>query len=52
MNGYMENINYFINNGKLYVYKPFQVYSIFGEEEYFKDTDFEFLIAHQPVITD
>ncbi len=48
MEGYMENLNYYIDSNKLYVYKPFQVYSIFGEEEFFKDSDFEFLIAHQP----
>ena len=48
MEGYTENLNYYIKEGKLYIYKPFQVYSILGEEEYYKDSDFEFLIAHQP----
>ena len=52
MNGYMENLNYFIKDSKLYIYKPFQVYSIFGEEDFYKDSDFEFLIAHEPVLED
>ena len=52
MNGYMENLNYFIKDSKLYIYKPFQVYSVLGEEDYFKDSDFEFLIAHEPVLED
>ncbi len=52
LNGYMENINYYIDSSKLYVYKPFQVYSILGEEDYYKDSDFEFLIAQEPIDTD
>ncbi len=42
---YMDDIHYYIKEGKLYIYKEFVVYSIFGEEYYFKDKDFVFYIA-------
>lgn len=41
---YLEKNAYYVDSGKLYVYKPFVFESIFGEEEYFKDEDFIFLI--------
>ena len=41
---YMDNISYYIDNGKLVVFKPFEVYSIFGEEDYFSEQDFKFTI--------
>lgn len=42
---YMDNINYYIKDGKLYVYREFQFYSIFGEEEFFTEEDFLFYIT-------
>lgn len=45
---YLEDVNYYVKDGKLIVFKPFIFYSIFGEENYFKDSDFEFEIATAP----
>lgn len=45
---YLENIVYYVKEGKLIAYKPFTFYSLFGEENYFKDSDFEFTIATAP----
>lgn len=42
---YLDNISYYIDRGKLVVYKPFVFNSIFGEEKYFKESDFKFIIA-------
>lgn len=39
---YLEDINYYIKDGKLVVYKPFIYSSIFGEEEYFTEDSFIF----------
>lgn len=46
---YSKGIAYYISAGKLYVYKPFVFASIFGEEEYFKDKHFVFLITEKPI---
>ena len=46
---YSKGIAYYISAGKLYVYKPFVFASIFGEEEYFKDEHFVFLITEKPI---
>ncbi len=46
---YADGIAYYISGGKLYVYKPFVFASIFGEEEYFKDKHFQFLITEKPL---
>ena len=46
---YMDDIAYYISGGKLYVYKPFVFATIFGEEEYFKDEHFVFLITEKPI---
>ena len=46
---YSKGIAYYISAGKLYVYKPFVFASIFGEEEYFKDEHFLFLITEKPI---
>jgi len=46
---YTKGIAYYISDGKLYVYKPFVFASIFGEEEYFKDKHFVFLITEKPI---
>ena len=42
---YLENVVYYIKQGKLVAYKPFEFYSIFGEENYFKESDFEFVLS-------
>ena len=39
---YLEDINYYIKDGKLVVYKPFIYSSIFGEEDYFTEDSFIF----------
>jgi len=41
---YIDNANYYIENSHLIVYRAFEVYSIFGEEDYFTRNDFKFLI--------
>lgn len=41
---YMDEIAYYIDNGKLIVFKPFSFYSIYKEEEYFKEDDFKIII--------
>ncbi len=38
---YLDNIHYFVDNSKLYVFKEFNIYSIYKEEKYFKNTDFK-----------
>ncbi len=43
--GYMQDVNYYIDNGKLIVYKPFIINSSTWEYEYFKDCDFSFKIV-------
>lgn len=45
---YLEDVSYYISGGKLYAYKPFTFASVFGEEEYFTDEDFMFLIIEAP----
>lgn len=45
VDNYLDNVSYYINNGNLYAYKSFDFYSIFGEEDYFKDKDFRFLLV-------
>lgn len=37
---YMENVHYYIKNGNLYVIKPFNIYSIYKEDEYFSTSSF------------
>lgn len=44
INNYIDNANYYIENSHLIVYRAFEVYSIYGEEEYFTRNDFKFLI--------
>ena len=45
VSNYMDNIHYYVDNGKLCVYKEFSVYSIYGEEKFFKEDDFLFYIT-------
>ena len=42
---YINDVNYYVKDGNLIAYKPFVFYSIFGDEEYFKEEHFEFLIV-------
>jgi hypothetical protein len=42
---YLENTSYYIANGKLYVYKPFNIYSFYGEEKYFSQDNFAIKIS-------
>lgn len=41
---YLDNVNYYIEEGSLVVYKAYDVYSIYGEEEYYTRNDFKFII--------
>lgn len=43
-NNYIENIELYISEGKLYVLRAFDIYSPFSEEEYFTFDDFLFEI--------
>lgn len=45
VNNYMDNLEYYISDGKLYAYKEFVVVSLYGEEEYYKEGDFLFPIS-------
>lgn len=42
---YLDNTSYYIANGKLYVYKPFNIYSVYGEESYFSQDNFAIKIS-------
>lgn len=41
---FADKVNYYIENGQLIVYRSFQTYSIYQEEEYFTRDDFKFVI--------
>ena len=43
--GYMQDVNYYVNDGRLIVYKPFIINSSTWEYEYFKDEDYSFVIV-------
>ena len=43
--GYMQDVYYYIDNGKLIAYKPFLINTSTWEYEYFKDCDFSFKIV-------
>ena len=45
VNSYMDNLEYYISDGKLYAYKEFSVLSVYGEDEYYKEEDFSFYIS-------
>jgi len=47
---YLENVGYYIKGGKLYAFRPFNFYSIYGEQEYFEEEDFMFLIKETPQV--
>ena len=42
---YADDVCFYIEKGNLIVYKPFVMYSIIGEESYFKEEDFKFVIS-------
>ena len=42
---YLEKAVYYVDSGNLVAYIPFSFYSIFGEEDYFKDDNFRFLLV-------
>ena len=42
---YLDDISYYIDRGRLAVYKPFVFNSIFGEENFFKESDFKFILT-------
>ncbi len=44
INNYIDNANYYIENGHLVVYRAFDIYSIYNEEEYYTRNDFKFII--------
>ena len=44
---YLDDVVYYVERGNLVAYKPFVFYSIFGEEEYFKEKDFKFEITKE-----
>ena len=44
IDNYLDNVSYYIKEGKLYAYKSYTYYSVFGEEEYFTEDHFKFLI--------
>lgn len=45
VDNYLLNVNYYVKNGDLIAYKPFIFTSIFGEEEYFKNKNFKFMLV-------
>lgn len=42
---YMDYVYYYIENGKLIAYRPFTIYSVYGEENFFTEDDYAFYIA-------
>ncbi len=45
IDNYTDNIYYYIEDAKLYVYKEFNIYSIYNEEKYYQNTDFKIKIT-------
>ena len=45
VNDYLDDVVYYIDKGKLVAFKPFIFYSVFGEENYFKEKDFRFILS-------
>lgn len=42
---YLNSVYYYVKNGKLIAYRGFSTYSIYGEEEFFKDESYAFSIS-------
>jgi len=47
IDNYLDNVEYYIHDKNLYVYKEFSVYSVYGEERYFTDDDFLIFITEK-----
>lgn len=45
ISNYLDDIHYYIKAGNLIAYRPFVYYSIFGDEEYFTEDSFKFLLV-------
>ncbi len=45
IDNYLDDVFYYVENGSLVVFRSFIFYSVFGEEKYFSDDDFKFVIA-------
>ena len=50
IDNYLDNVEYYIDDGILYAYKPFLTTSIYGEENYFKEEHFKFQITTSSTI--
>ena len=48
LRGNYKAYSYYVENGNLYAYVPFDAYSIYAEEEYFKDKDFKIYLKEAP----
>lgn len=46
VNDYLDPVYYYIKNGNLVAYRPFSIYSVYGEEEYYDDDSYEFSITN------
>ena len=42
---YLDSLSYYVKNGDLIAFKPFVFASIYGEEAFFKESHFEFLLV-------
>lgn len=45
VSNYMDNVVYYVKDGDLIAYKPFVFHSLYGEENYFKEEDYKFMIV-------
>ena len=45
VDNYMDDVYYYVRNGQLIAYRSFDIYSVYGEEEYFDDSSYEFYIS-------
>lgn len=46
-NDYLDDVSYYVKDGNLIALKPFNIFSFFGEEEYFKADDYKFMIVKE-----
>ncbi len=42
---YLDSVYYYVENGNLIAYRPFNIYSVYGEEEFFNDESYTFSIT-------
>lgn len=45
IDNYLDDVSYYVKDGNLIAYKPFIFYSIYGEENFFTDKHFEFILV-------